>query len=208
MKEIIIIGSGGHSRSVISVVKKLRKWKKISIIDTKFKGERESILGVMVLGGMEFIDTLNPTITDIFVAIGDNSLRKEMISFVIKKGFKVPNLINENATLDQDLILGFGNFIGSSANIGPNVQIGDGNIVNNLANIDHESKIGDWNHLSPSSVLCGRVNIGNLTWIGANSTILDGLLIADRTIVGAGAVVIENIIESDKVFAGVPAKQL
>jgi sugar O-acyltransferase (sialic acid O-acetyltransferase NeuD family) len=208
MRNITIIGSGGHSRSVISILKTVRKWKKISIIDIQFNGESETILGTPVVGGMEFFDTLDPSTTDVFVAIGDNSLRKDMISFVINHGFKVPNLIHENATLDQDVMLGYGNFIGSGANIGPSVEIGDGNIVNNLVNLDHESKIGNWNHLSPSSVVCGRVVLGNLTWIGANSTVIDGIEIADRTTIGAGAVVIQSIKKSGMVFAGVPAKQI
>jgi UDP-perosamine 4-acetyltransferase len=208
MRDIVIIGSGGHSRSVISIVKMARKWRKVSIIDTRYSGDIETILGVPVVGGMEFLDTVKVSITDIFIAIGDNFLRRDMISLIINKGFKTPNLIHANSTLDQDVTLGYGNFIGSGANLGPDVKIGNGNIINTLANLDHESKIGNYNQLSPSSVLCGRSVIGNLAFLGANSTIIDGLEIADKTIIGAGAVVIHNIENSGMTFAGVPAKTI
>jgi sugar O-acyltransferase (sialic acid O-acetyltransferase NeuD family) len=208
MRDIIIIGSGGHSRSVISIVKKANKWKNLSIIDTQYNGNIETILSVPIVGGMEFLDTVNINITDIFIAIGDNFLRRDMINLVIKKGFKIPNLIHANSILDQDVILGYGNFIGSGANLGPDVRIGNGNIVNTLVNLDHESKIGNYNQLAPSSVLCGRSVIGDLTLLGANSTIIDGLEIADKTIIGAGAVVIHNIENSGMTFTGVPAKKI
>ena len=208
MRNIIIIGSGGHSRSVISIVKASNKWRKISIIDTQYNGNAEKILTVPVVGGMKFLDTVDTSNTDIFIAIGDNFLRKDMISLIINKGFKIPNLIHTNSTLDQDVTLGYANFIGPGANLGPDVKVGNGNIINTLANLDHESKIGDYNQLAPSSVLCGRSIIGNLVFIGANSTIVDSLEIADKTIIGAGAVVIKSIENSGDTFVGVPAKKI
>jgi sugar O-acyltransferase (sialic acid O-acetyltransferase NeuD family) len=208
MRDIIIIGSGGHSRSVISIAKKANKWKKLSIIDIQYNGNIETILSIPVVGGMEFLDTANVNITDVFIAIGDNFLRRDMISLVLTKGFEIPNLIHANAILDHDVILGYGNFIGSGANLGPDVKVGNGNIVNTLANLDHESKIGNYNQLAPSSVLCGRSVIGDLTWLGANSTIIDSLEIASETIIGAGAVVIHNIENPGMTFAGVPAKKI
>jgi sugar O-acyltransferase (sialic acid O-acetyltransferase NeuD family) len=208
MRDIIIIGSGGHSRAVISIVKASRKWRNVSNVDLEYKANTETILGVPIVGGIKFLDTVNVNITDIFIAIGDNLIRRNFISLVIKKGFKIPNLIHENAFIDSDAILGYANFIGSGTNLGADVRIGNGNIINTLANIDHESKIGNYNHLSPSSVVCGRVFIGNLTLLGANSTILPFLEIADKTIIGAGAVVTHNIENSGLTFVGVPAKKI
>lgn len=208
MNDIYIIGSGGHARAVLSIIKILDKWKKISIIDIDFKDQNEEILGVSVSGGLELLEPLNAKEIDIFVAIGDNFLRKGMLNSLSKNGFNMPNMIHDTAIIDEDAIIGEGNFIGANVNIGPGVQIGNGNIINNLANIDHESKIGHWNHLSPSSVICGRVVIKNLTWIGANSTVIDGLEVAEKTIIGAGSVVIKSIMNSGLKYAGVPARKL
>jgi sugar O-acyltransferase (sialic acid O-acetyltransferase NeuD family) len=207
MKDIIIIGSGGHSRSVISIIKAAKKWRKISIIDTQYSGNIEKILSFPVVGGMEFLDTVNISTTDIFIAIGDNILRRDMINLIIKKGFTIPNLVHSDSTLDQDIELGYGNFIGAAANLGPNVKIGNGNIINTLVNIDHETKIGNYNQLAPSSVVCGRSTIGSLVFLGANATIIDGLKVSDKTIIGAGAVVISNIENSGMTFVGIPAKK-
>ena len=132
MRDIIIIGSGGHSRAVISIVKSAKKWRKVSIIDTKYNGNIEKILTVPVVGGIEFLEKLNINNTDVFVAIGDNFLRRDMIGLVIDKGFKIPNLIHSNSNLDQDITLGYGNFIGSGANLGPDVNVGNGNIIFSL----------------------------------------------------------------------------
>ena len=208
MKDIYIIGCGGHARPVISIIKSLKKWKKFSLIDIDFKDQQEKILDVDVKGGLGLIDSLNPKDTDVFVAIGNNLHRRDIINFLVSNGFNIPNLIHDTANIDQDASIGVGNFIGASVNIGPGVRVGDGNIINNFANIDHESKIGDWNHLSPASVICGRVVIRDLTWIGANSTVIDGIELAERTTIGAGSVVIKSILSSGFKYVGVPAKQL
>lgn len=208
MRDIIIIGSGGHSRSVISIVKSAKKWKNVSIIDTQYSGNIEKILTVPVVGGMEFLSAIDIGATDIFIAIGDNILRRDITCLIINKGFKIPNLIHSNSFIDHDAALGYGNFIGSGANLGPDVKVGNGNIINTLANLDHESKIGNYNQLAPSSVLCGRSVIGNLVFLGANSTIVNNLDIADKTIIGAGAVVTKSIQNPGERFAGVPAKKI
>lgn len=208
MRNIIIIGSGGHSRSVISIVRQYGKWIDMSIIDIRYSGGEETILGIPIVGDIGILDTINTHDTDIFVAIGDNRLRKDMINLVVDRGFKIPNLIHSSAIIDESVDLGFGNFIGAGANLGPDVRIGNGNIVNTLSNLDHESRLGNYSHLSPSTVVCGRSVIGDLTWLGANSTVIDGVEIADETTIGAGAVVIRSISESGLTYTGIPAKRL
>ena len=53
MKNLVIIGSGGHARTVIDTAKLNSLQKIIGVLDIHFKeNKKEKILGVPVLGGM------------------------------------------------------------------------------------------------------------------------------------------------------------
>lgn len=206
MNKVIIVGAGGHSRAVISVLKKNLKFKIHCIIDLEYKKINEKILGVPVLGSLEILKKYSNTTYRIFNAIGNNKLREEINLSPIIKSFLPINVIDPSAYIDPTSIIGNSNFIGPFVNIGPNVMIGDSNIINTNANVEHESHVGSYNQFGPGSVICGRCQIGNNVFIGANSTIIENIKINNSNIIGAGSVVISNILGTGKTYVGVVSK--
>ena len=75
MKDLIIIGAGGHTRPVIDVAFSLG-YEVIGIIDVDYKGSEERIMGVEVIGGMDKLTGFAPDLVQVFIAIGDNSERQ------------------------------------------------------------------------------------------------------------------------------------
>ena len=47
-KFLVIIGSGGHTRAVLSTAKLMRKWNSFRILDIDFKNQKEEIMGVEI----------------------------------------------------------------------------------------------------------------------------------------------------------------
>ena len=45
---LTIIGSGGHTRAVLSTAKLMRKWNSFRILDIDFKNQKEEIMGVEI----------------------------------------------------------------------------------------------------------------------------------------------------------------
>ena len=90
MKTLFIIGSGGHTRSVLSAAKLMDKWNKFEIIDLNFKNLSEIILGAKVLPLEALPNKLDFLNHDVFISIGDNkkeerfSLNLSLISHHIK----------------------------------------------------------------------------------------------------------------------------
>ena len=48
MKNILIVGAGGHSRVVISILQEMGNLNVVGIFDPRFSGEEENILGCSV----------------------------------------------------------------------------------------------------------------------------------------------------------------
>lgn len=208
MKNILIIGAGGHARPVMSTIRGIGQWNIVGVIDLNFHGQSEVIMSAPILGGIDKIYDYDPSKTDLAIASGDNLLRSNMQQMSDLDQYHFPNLVHPTAYVDKFSTMGLGNFIGPFAYIGSMVRIGNGNLINTRASIDHEVVLGNFTQLAPSSVVCGRSTIGDKVLIGANATILDGLKIADETVVGAGAVIIESICIKGRTYVGVPGKTL
>ena len=209
MKKLLVIGAGGHARPVIETLILLGSWDIIGIIDLKFSGQNEEILGVRVIGGLEIIEDCQiKNDINIFPAIGKNSLRKSIYQLLMKKDYEIPNIIHPSSQITKSTSLGKGNYVGPNTHIGSKTIIGKANILNSSSVFEHESKMGDYNHLAPGAVICGRCEIGNEVLVGANATIIDNIKIADRITIGAGAVVIKDIDETDQTIVGIPGRKI
>jgi len=205
LKEIIVIGSGGHSRSVIDALDNLGL-KIYGIVDINYKSQKEIIFNYKILGDMTFIENLNPKNFDIVLAIGDNEKREKYFSKILKKGFVLPTIIHPTAILSKKVFIGNGVFINAGAIINAGVEIGDNTIINTGSIIEHEVNIERNCHICPGVKIGGRVSIGQNTFIGIGSSVKDYIQIGEDVKVGAGSVIINNINKSLTVV-GVPGKE-
>lgn len=209
MKDLVIIGAGGHARTVIDTAK-LNSFLNITgVLDINIGAHvKEEILGVPVLGGVQHLEKISPARTIVFLAIGDNRTRKKFSTVIEERGFKSINILHPKAYISDYAILGNGNFIGAFANIGPDSKISDFCIVNTQANVEHEVSIANFSHLGPGSVVCGRSIIDENAFIGAGSRIIENISISAGVKIGAGAVVTMDIVDSNTQYAGIPARKI
>ncbi|MCF8296749.1 MAG: acetyltransferase [Saprospiraceae bacterium] len=189
-KKIALIGAGGHTRSLISLINKT-SFKIDGIYDDNFNPDiSEFINGCLVSG--KLIDL--PENSTIILSIGNNELRKKLYS-KFKKNILKENIIHPNSTIEKYVFIGNSNQIFASVYINSQTRIGNNNIINTGVILEHENEIGDHNHISIGSILGGRVSIGSSCFIGAGVTIIDNISICSNVIVGAGSVIIKDIID-------------
>lgn len=207
MKDIIVIGAGGHARIVASILSTQKDYNILEFVDIYIKYEDEKINGIPVVEVKSIAGHLKrKKIKHIFLAVGDNEKRKNLYN-ELKDEYNFINCIHPNAKIESNSSVGRGVFIGSGAIIGAEVEISDNVIINNGVIISHETKIGANSHLGPGVNIAGRVSIGDDTFIGIGSSIIDDLNIGDNVVIGAGSVVIDNIEDNVKVV-GTPAKKI
>lgn len=197
MKELIILGCGGHAKSIASVA--IRSDIRLQCFYDDSARDNEVILGIPVLKPIVGFSG------NVIVGVGDNLKRSNCFNSYHDVAWV--NVISKFADISTNLKIGVGNFISSMCYIGPDVTIADNCIINTGAIIEHDVKIGSHSHISIGAKIAGKVTIGDYCFLGAGSVVIDGISIVDNVIVGAGSVVVENILESGT-YVGVPARKI
>ncbi|WP_321990737.1 acetyltransferase [Marispirochaeta aestuarii] len=197
---MVIIGSGGHARSVISMA--LNNHIAVEgIYDDSFNNIefKQEILGIPLSGIISNAPLYIPSI----VAIGDNKKREYVVNYY---KLCLTSLVSKDSIVShQEVVIGNGSCILPFAYIGPNTRIGLCCIINTGAVIEHDVRIGSYCHISIQSAIAGYVKIGNRCFIGAGATIIDKVEICDDVTIGAGAVVTKSI-RKPGTYVGCPAR--
>lgn len=201
MKKLLIIGAGGHGKVVADAALKLLRWQEIGFLDDANVFDYP----YKILGKINSLGKLSNEFQDVFIAIGNNRLRGELLSDAKSIGYELPNIIHPSAIVSDSVKIGEGTLICPNAVINPFAQIGNGCIINTAAIIEHDCIINDYVHVSPNAALAGGVEVGAYSWIGIGSNIIGTKKIGKHVVVGAGSVVINDIQDNVKVV-GVPAK--
>ena len=211
MEDIILLGSGGHSKSIVDMIEEQELYHIIGFLELPEKKEF-SYRGYHVIGDDSQLPKLyNKGIKYAFPAMGHmgrNNIHEKLIDEVVKIGFCVPNIIDTSAIIAKDVEIpkDSGIFIGKRVVINSNAQIGKGVIINTGAIIEHDCMVEDETHVAVGAIVCGEVHIGRACLIGAGSTIRQCLSVGAHSIVGAGSVVLDHVSEG-RIIYGNPAKE-
>jgi len=201
MKDLIIIGAGGHGRVIADIAQKLGVYETISFLDD---GDAKETMGLPIVGKTFDVEKY-VNAGDIFVAIGNSKVRRDFIERLLAMGAKVPTLIHPSAIIGACVEIGVGTAIMAGAVINPCSKIGKGVIINTCSSIDHDCIIGDYCHIAVGVHVAGTVSLGKNVWLGAGATIKNNVNVCEDCMIGAGAVVVKDITESGT-YIGVPAK--
>ena len=195
-KKIVLIGGGGHCKSVLDTLLRNNEYNEIVITDHDIPAGSK-IFGCNVIGNDDFLpQLLKDGYTDAFVTVGSiksTTLRRKLYSLAVETGFNVVNIVDSSAVVSKYCKLGKGIFIGKNAVINSDAEIGDCAIINTGAIVEHECKVGKFSHISVGAKLCGNVCVGDDTLVGAGSTVIQGVHIGMSAVIGAGSTVIKDV---------------
>lgn len=196
MNRLVIVGASGHGK-VVADIARLCGYDDIVFLDDD--ENKKECAGYHVVG-----KTNDAPAGDLFVAIGDNEIRKRICQQYADR--RQPILIHPSAVVADNAQIGSGTVIMAGAVINPGASVGCGCIINTCSSVDHDCAVGDYVHISVGSRVCGTVMIGEMTWIGAGSTVINNISICEKCIIGAGAVVVKDI-KDRGTFVGIPARR-
>lgn len=206
---IIVLGSGGHAKVVLDVLRLLgREVIGLTTQDKSLSGT--SMLGTRVLGDDDALANYTPAHVRLVNAVGSVQFmdrRKALFETLKTRGYLFEQVIHPSAVIAGDVVLGEGVHAMAGVVIQPGARIGDNTLINTRAAVDHDCAIGRHAHISPGCTLSGNVTVGDETHIGAGATVIQGRRIGARCLVAAGAVVIHDFDDGDRV-AGVPARRM
>lgn len=206
--KLVLIGGGGHCKSVLDAALRMDTFSDIVITDSVIPAGTK-VLGCEVVGTDDCLESLLLYGYEYaFVTVGSirvESLREKIVAKAETLGFKFPNMVDPSAIVSSTAVIGDGSFVGKNVTINADVNIGQHCIINTGSIIEHECDVQDFVHISVGSILCGEVSVGRSSFIGAGSTIIQCLEIGNNAVIGAGAVVNKDI-PSKCTAVGIPAK--
>lgn len=209
-KKILLVGGGGHCKSVLDSLLETNRFSEIAIIDKK-ENIGKNVFGVSIIGCDDDLFQLSfEGFQHAFVtmgSVGNTDRRVELFNRLEEIGFEVPNIIDPSATLSRHAKMGKGIFLGKRAVVNAGAIVGSNAIINTGSIVEHDCVIGPFVHLAPGAVLSGNVQIGEYTHIGANSVIKQGVTVGPHSVIGMGSVVTKDC--GDYVIAyGNPCKEV
>lgn len=205
-RRILLLGGGGHCRSVLDSLLALNEYDDIGIIDIS---EEASVGSIPVVGNdSDLFRLFQEGWKEAFItvgSIGSTSVRRKLFCNLKELNFNIPSIIDPSAILAKGINISEGTFIGKGAIINSDVKIGKCAIINSGAIIEHNCLIGDFCHISTGASLCGQVFVGSDSHIGASSVIRQNIHIGKNALIGIGSVVVNDISDNVKAF-GNPCK--
>lgn len=213
-KNIVIFGSGAHSKVIFSEIIKIKKYNFLGFVDDfSLKGEK-----IITYKKKSFFNL--GKIKDVIknnrrgklygvIGVAFNYLRKKIVNEVFKldKNFKWETIISKDCILSGNIIIGEGSLIMSGVVINNQTTIGNHCIINTSSSIDHDNYFMDFSSCGPGVVTGGNVTIGENSHLGIGSIVKHGVKIGKNTVIGGNSFVNKKCLNNFLYF-GVPVKQI
>lgn len=203
MRPLILVGGGGHCKSVIEVAESAG-YTILGILDRPEERGRK-VLGYEVLGVDDDIAKFVER-ADFIITVGQiksTELRIKLYNLVRCAGGHFATIIAPTAHVSKYAQIGEGTVVMHHAMVNSDAIIGDGCIINTFANIEHEVVVGDFCHISTGVMINGEAIIGEGCFIGSQSVVNQCVNICPRCVIGSGSVVSRNLNHSG-VYQGNP----
>ena len=188
MKSLLLIGCGGHARSLIDLIEASSDWRIHGLVGLH-QQVGSSVLGYPVIGSDADLPSLVEECSSAILAIGqlpDSAPRERLAAQLEQLGFEFPVLISPQATVSRHAQLGPGSTLGHGVIVNAGAVVGNHCILNSRSLIEHDVHIGHHCHISTGVLVNGAVRVGSGSFIGSGAMIREGLILPPLTVVGAG----------------------
>jgi|SRR5690606_29933703 len=193
MKEnCIIVGAGTYGQVYAEYLKE--EYEILGYIDDNYKLQNTSINGIKVLGDFNYLLSNMTKETNVFIPIGNNKVRVDLLNSVIKTGFKTPNFIHKNTLIHPSVKTGKCVYILPGTKIMPLTEIKDFVLISMGVNIAHHTVIEQGCFFSQGSNIGASIKFKENVFCGIASTVMTGVKeVGKNSLIGAGAVIIKDV---------------
>lgn len=188
MKDIILVGYGGHAKSVADCIERQNEYRIVGYTDLQKKESKYEYLGT----DRELERYFNDGIFYAAVGVGylGKGIIRQKIYYCLKEiGFELPVIADPSSIISESAIIGEGVFVGKGAVVNAESKIGKMAIINTKALVEHECEVGAFAHVAIATILCGQAKVGEGAFVGANATVIQSKEIEAYKVVPAGATI-------------------
>lgn len=189
--EIVLIGGGGHCKSVIDVIELENKYTIAGIIDMPEKLGQD-ILGYKIIGNDNDIEILSKKYSFFFITLGQIKSPERRINLyhkLKKLNVKLPVIKSPLAHVSKHAKLGEGTIIMHQGIVNADTSIGVNCIINTKALVEHDCVIEDHCHISTHATINGNVVVGARSFFGSNAVSRESIAIVPDSFIKANSLV-------------------
>ena len=171
-EKILLIGGGGHCKSVIDVIEQEGKFEIAGIIE-KFTGESKEVLAYPLVGTDAELAELRKKYKYAIITIGhlkSNAIRVKLFSILKELDFTLPVIVSPLAYVSQHAEVAEGTVVLHHALVNAGAKVGKNCIINSKALVEHDAIIEEHVHISTAAVVNGGVKVKANTFYGSNAT--------------------------------------
>ncbi len=195
MKEIVLVGGGGHCRSCIDLIEQTGEYVIAGIIDLPPKlGKR--VLGYPVIGTDDDIPRLAGEYSAFLVTAGQirsPDLRRRLFSLITEAGAGCEAIVSPHAHVSRHARIGAGSVVLHGAIVNAGAVVGRNTIINSRALVEHDAAIGDHCHVATGALINGGVKIGDNTFWGSGSVAREYIRVGEACVIGANIFVRQDV---------------
>ncbi|MBI5219587.1 MAG: acetyltransferase [Bacteroidia bacterium] len=190
-ENIILIGGGGHCKSVIDVIESAGLFQIAGIIDIK-ENIGKKVLNYEIIGTDDDLPTLIKSYQNYHIAVGHIKSNKNRIALYDKVKLlngNFPVIISFTAYVSKHAEIGAGTIIMHHAIVNAGAKIGCNTIINTKAMVEHDAVIGNHCHISTGAIINGGVEVGDNTFFGSGAVSKQYIKIPENSFIKANSVV-------------------
>jgi len=195
MKQIILIGGGGHCGACIDVIEALGGYKIVGIVD-KVLEDPKVLSKYPWIGSDEDLPQLLMQTSTAMVTVGQiktPETRMRLYLLLKSLGANFPVIQSPIAYRSPNSTIGDGTILMHGSVVNAGAKVAENCIINSQALIEHDVEISAHCHISTGAKINGGVFIDSGCFIGSGAILKEGIRIGKNVIIGAGQVVLQDI---------------
>jgi len=172
MKDILLIGGGGHCKSVIDTIETEGKFNIVGIVE-KYPGESKEVLGYPLIGTDDDLAELRKNYSYAIITVGhiqSNAIRLKLYKKLKELDFTLPTIISPLAYVSKHAKVQEGTVVLHHALINAHAQVGKNCIINSKALVEHDAIIQNHVHISTNATINGATLVKEHSFVGSGAT--------------------------------------
>lgn len=209
MKDIYIVGAGGHGREVLWLITELIKegaqFRIRGFVDDDESLHGKRLCGHEILGPVDLLADVGRSFAA--MGIGLPHVKRKVLKKTRNWSIRWPTLVAPSVHRSEYVEFGRGVTVCAGSVLTTQITLGDFALVNVGVTISHDVEVKRGAMISPGVNLPGEVTVGEWSNVGTGADVLPGVTIGADATVGAGAVVTRDV-PAGATVVGNPARVL
>ena len=204
MKDIVLIGAGGHTASCIDVIETGGNFRIVGIVGMDDELNKR-VCGYEVIATDKNLRKLAAEYRYALITVGQIKSAETRIRLYQEArgaGFEFPYIGSAHAHISKHAHIGAGSIVMHGAVVNANARVGENCIINSRVLIEHGAEVGDHCHISTGAILNGNVIVGESSFIGSGALTKHGVSIGARCLVGMASVVRHDLPKETTCWTG------